>query len=476
MLLYIHVPFCRSKCRYCSFHSEVLPGLEPLAEQPGAGRLAQGEALDPFRLDSSSSSVRAMAMAHLGGSAGLSTAPLKPVCGQEMQDWLDTLLLEIALWGDRLHRPEIRTVFFGGGTPSLVPPSILGTILNRVRRAFRLDPKAEISMEANPESINRATARAYGRAGVNRISLGVQALDDELLSFMGRPHSVKDALRAYQALRDAKFHNVGLDLIWGLPGQSARAWQAQLREVIRLRPDHLSCYGLTLEEGTPMAAMHAAGLMELPGEREQASMYINGSELLEEAGFLHYEVSNFARMGYLCRHNLGYWDGEDYLGLGPAATSTIQGKRWTNPRDRGQWRNLVNSGLFSPDTEELSLQDRVLELIMLRLRTTRGMRVKAYRELTGRDFLRDNKPLIHALHRNGLIRIQNGYMRLTRNGLLVSNSILEHFFESTKAHLENWASPQDAPLEAPQDATRTASPARLEAESLPGFEEPEYWE
>ena len=180
------------------------------------------------------------------------------------------------------------------------------------------------------------------------------------------------------------------------------------------------------------ACLKASGLEEFKVELGQARFY---QRLLEEAGLLQYEISNFSRMGYQCRHNMGYWEGEDYLGLGPGATSTLGGRRWTNAADLAAWAEAVRRHAVAADAEELTLTDRVLELIMLRLRTARGLRVKAYRELTGRDLLRDHKDLIHALHRHGLIRIRNGYLWLTRNGMLVSNSILERFFDCARERL-----------------------------------------
>ncbi|HJB64894.1 MAG TPA: radical SAM family heme chaperone HemW [Candidatus Mailhella merdavium] len=390
MLLYIHVPFCRSRCRYCSFYSEAV-----------------------------------------GGEGLLDAA------SERMQLWMDNVVMEMAQWADRLGRPAIRTVYFGGGTPSLLPPSIIGTILSKAARCFKLEGAAEISMEANPESISKATASQYLREGINRVSLGAQSLNDMDLAVLGRVHCAADVTRAVYALRDAHFHNIGLDLMWGLPGQTSHQWKKQLKEVARLRPEHLSCYGLTLEEGTPMLELCRSGaLLPLPDERESARMYVQGAELLEELGYLQYEISNFARMGYLCRHNMGYWEGEDYLGLGPSATSTIGGRRWTNPADLNRWARQVKRHSTGSAAETLELSDRVLELIMLRLRTTRGLRVKAYRELTGRDFLRDHKQLVHALHRHGLVRIKDGYLRLTRNGMLVSNSILERFFEASREALQ----------------------------------------
>ena len=385
MLVYVHVPVCRRKCRYCSFHSEVLP------------------------------------------SAG---------SGNKVRRYTDTLFMEIAQAGDRLGGQKVSSIFFGGGTPSLLPARTVGHILEKIHRAFKVDRKAEISMEANPESLKSSMiAREYLRAGVNRMSLGVQSLDDAMLQMLGRPHTVREAVAAYSAVRTAGFANVSMDLIWGLPGQSVRAWMQQIGEMLRLQPDHLSCYNLTLEEGTPMSADYDEGLFQLPPERDQATMFVNGAEILEEAGVMQYEVSNFARMGFQCRHNLGYWEGEEYIGFGPSATSTVASRRWTNPLSHAAWERQVQAGRLPEEIEDIDPVNRVLELIMLRLRTTRGMRVKAYKELTGRSFFEDNQKLIHALHKNGLIRIRDGYLRLTRNGMLVSNSILGAFFDSSREHL-----------------------------------------
>lgn len=382
MLLYFHVPFCRRKCRYCAFHSVEARGHAPL------------------------------------------------------QGYVETLLREMALWADRLGPVPVSTIFFGGGTPSLLPARTVGAILDRAARHFRIEPGAEISLEANPESLlQRGQAAGLASAGINRLSMGVQSLDDTMLALLGRPHRARDAVNAYRTARNAGFTNVGLDFIWGLPGQRASQWIAQLREVLQLKPDHLSCYGLTLEPGTPLADDCDAGRLELPPEREQSIMFMRGAELLEEAGYIHYEISNFARMGFQCRHNLGYWEGEEYLGLGPSATSTLAGLRWTNPADGEEWASQIARNAIAQDAERLDTATRVLELIMLRLRTARGLRVKAYRELTGRHFLRDHRSLVHLLHKSGLIRIRDGYLRLTRNGMLVSNAILERFFEGTEAAL-----------------------------------------
>lgn len=379
MLLYIHVPFCRAKCRYCAFYSVPLSGPDAL------------------------------------------------------RAYTETLLSEIALWGDRMERTPVETIFFGGGTPSLLPSSMLRAVLDRIRETFAVSPDTEISMEANPESF-LALGYAYeaAAAGINRLSLGVQSLLEESLSALGRPHGKKEALAAFELARAARFKSVSLDLIWGLPGQRRRDWLRELAEAVSLMPDHLSCYSLTLEDGTPMADAAAMGLIALPEEKELAAMYMEGAAYLEEAGYLQYEISNFARMGFQCRHNLGYWEGADYLGLGPGATSTMRSARWTNPADLAAWRRLVAEKASAPAPETLTPEIRLMETVMLRLRTTRGLRLKAYRDLTGRDFTQDHKSLVHLLHRQGLLRILNGYARLTRNGMLVSNAILEHLFDAMR--------------------------------------------
>lgn len=417
MLLYIHVPFCRRKCRYCAFYSE------PLSRSPGE----EG--------------------------------------GLRLRAYQEALMLETARWGDRLGKVNVETVFFGGGTPSLLPAKSIGAVLNRVQRSFHLLPDAEITLEANPESLStRAQVREYLSAGVNRISIGVQSLDDRQLEMLGRPHRAAEAVRAYYAAREAYCGNINLDFIWGLPGQKVRQWLELIKQVRELRPEHVSAYGLTLEEGTPLAEDCACGRLAVPPERDQALMYMQGSELLEEKGIVQYEVSNYARMGYQCRHNLGYWEGAEYLGLGPAAVSTVGGRRWTNPSDFSLWGRAVTRNELGLNPEEPDLRTRALELVMLRLRTTRGLRLKAYKDITGRDFMTDHQRLVAALHKNKLVRVLNGYLRLTRSGMLVSNSILSNLFEAIKKTVRPEepavAGPEPIPLKA--DAALRAPDTREE--------------
>lgn len=310
--------------------------------------------------------------------------------------------------------------------------------------------------EANPESLRgRDSVPNYLNAGVNRLSIGIQSLDETMLRTLGRPAPrPRQPARGFCSARGGlRQSQRGSDV--GLAGQSVRQWLQTLKDVVRMEPNHISAYGLTLEPGTPLELDCEEGRLMLPPERDQNIMFMEGAAFLEERGYLHYEISNFARMGFQCRHNLGYWEGADYLGLGPSATSTILGRRWTNPASQKAWEAKTRQGCLGEDAEKLTPTVRVLELIMLRLRTARGLRVKAYRELTGRDFLRDHQRLIQALHENGLIRIRHGYLRLTRSGMLVSNSILANLFERTedalKRPLPSGAAPLPASLTAAED-------------------------
>lgn len=417
MLLYIHVPFCRAKCRYCAFYSE------PLNNEPG-----------------------------LGGALRL-------------RAFTDALFMEIALWGDRLGRRDVSSVFFGGGTPSILPAKTMATIMDRLRRTFRILPDAEITMEANPESFTeRITVREYRRMGFNRLSLGFQSLNDSHLELLGRPHRGMEAHAAFNLARDAGFSNINVDLIWGLPGQKISQWLQLIKVIREMQPEHVSAYGLTLEPGTPIAQDVETGRLRMPEERDLTLMYTEGSALLEEKGLMQYEISNYARIGYHCKHNSGYWEGQDYLGLGPSATSTIEGHRWTNPASFSDWGRDVTRRRVGLQAERLSPRERLEELIMLRLRTVRGLRLKDFQTLAGEDLVNANPKLFQALHQSKFIRIISGHLRLTRKGMLVSNSILSALFETLEnRNLEVVAEPA---LPEPKKISPAALAASLGRESL----------
>ncbi|MDQ7830929.1 MAG: radical SAM family heme chaperone HemW [Desulfovibrionaceae bacterium] len=368
--LYVHVPFCRAKCAYCGFFSQPMD----------------------------------MAL---------------------LEDFVPALCREIRFHAARHAKAAIETLYFGGGTPSLLPPWALSRIMKELHQGFRFDPGMECTFEANPDSaLDGAYLRQLLDYGVNRLSIGVQSLSDETLFLLGRPHDAATARAAYFAARQAGFANIGLDFLWGLPGQRLSQWLATLTAAVRLSPEHLSCYGLTLEPGTPLAARIGSGELVQPPEAEQAEMFVRGGQFLESEGYLHYEISNFARMGYVSRHNSGYWEGRDYLGLGPSAVSTMAGRRWENPRDLARYVALSKKGGFGAGAKALTPDELVREMVMLSLRTTTGLDLAAYRARSGRDFLKDNAGLVQALRQNELVRISSGRLRLTKNGLLVSNVIL----------------------------------------------------
>ncbi|QJB55811.1 radical SAM family heme chaperone HemW [Pseudodesulfovibrio sp. zrk46] len=372
ILLYIHVPFCQSRCHYCNFHSQAF--------------------------------------------------------NQVTFAWYHKLLLqEIALWGKRLKKPKLATIYFGGGTPSLIPLQQLDHIMKAINKHFKMTDNMEVTLEANPDSAQDVSYfRALISMGFNRLSLGMQSMNDVDLNTMGRPHNASMTLSSFNEARRAGFGNIGVDLIWGLPGQRLKGWIDQLAAVANLRPEHISAYNLTLEENTVMHKMCSeGGDFPLPSEKEQGRMFIYGAEYLESMGYLHYEVSNFARMGFMSVHNSGYWDGTDYLGLGPSAVSTIGKRRFNNPRYMDEYDAYVRGGLVGNDFEELTDADLLAEMVMLSLRTSRGLDLNEYKKRTGHDLIKRKQTLITALHRENLVRISHGFLRLTKNGMLVSNVIIQ---------------------------------------------------
>ena len=271
--LYIHVPFCRSKCQYCDFYS-----------------LACKE-------------------------------------DKLMDGYLDAVCDHVKEAGALAPGYKVDTIYFGGGTPSFFGADGMATILTTIRRNFDVDNNAEITFEANPDSISDKLLHRLRAEGFNRVSLGIQSDDDEMLKKLGRPHTYSQAVMAYQRIRKAGFRNVSVDLMYGLPGQSLMDWQETLDNVLRLLPEHISCYGLKVEEGTPLYEIQDT--INLPDDDLQADMYLAAADLLRSRGYRQYEISNFCRKGLYSKHNMKYWTGGEYLGFGPSASSDFAGKRFT---------------------------------------------------------------------------------------------------------------------------------------------------
>ena len=318
---------------------------------------------------------------------------------------------------------RVDTIYFGGGTPSFFGADGMATILTAIRRSFDVDNNAEITFEANPDSVSDSLLRRLRAEGFNRVSLGVQCDDDEILKKLGRPHTYAQAVTAYQRIRKAGYRNVSIDLMYGLPGQTLRAWQETLENVLQLMPEHVSCYGLKVEEGTPL--YDYKDFSKLPDDDTQADMYLAAVELLKSRGFRQYEISNFARKGLYSRHNMKYWTGGEYLGFGPSASSDFAGKRFTLARNlEGYISGIKTGGEVMEDVQEIPLRERAGEYLMLRLRTANGINAEEYEKL----FLLPFAPLEEVLEKHHAYyytqRSDDGRWNLTPKGYLVSNTII----------------------------------------------------
>ena len=373
--IYLHIPFCKSKCAYCDFYS--LP-----CREGDMGRYC------------------AALKAHLR-----ETAP-------------------------QARGRVVDTVYLGGGTPSLLGGRAIAGLLGTVRRLYRLSRDCEITMEANPDSVTEALLRTVRRAGVNRLSLGVQCADDSILRTLRRPHTFAQAKEAVSMARRAGFENLSLDLIYGLPGQTPEGWQETVEQVLALAPEHLSCYGLQLEEGTWLCDHQ--GEFTIPDDDQQADLYLWTVERLARAGYAQYEISNFAKPGRASRHNLRYWRMEEYIGFGPGAHSDFGGRRYSFVRDLDAYLTGVEQGgALVDEDQEISLAERCNEYVMLSLRTAEGMDLDRY----SRRFHMDPRPLeerFRGYALRGLAAREGEHWHLTPEGFLLSNTLIVELLEARR--------------------------------------------
>jgi len=374
--LYIHIPFCLAKCAYCGFYSSTDRSLIP------AFRSAIRREMDLYR---------------------------------EWAACFDTL-------------------YIGGGTPSVMPESDLEGLIVDIRAAFAIATGAEIAVEANPADITERLLASLRRSGVNRINIGVQSFDDGILAFLGRRHNQKQAEAAIPAARRAGIEHIGIDLIYGIPGgvpgqggvpdRGMDVWLSTLRTAVALNPDHISCYQLTLEERTPLAERSGRGEIILPEESLQADFFHNTSAFLEANGYLHYEVSNFARPGRESRHNRKYWNHVPYLGLGPAAHSFSGRERRWNHRSVDAYIGALKAGREPVDSRERLSDDQLrLEGLFLGFRTRRGICLETFKTRYGMDLLAEKKEMIERLSRGGIVEIRDGFLRPTPSGMAVADSL-----------------------------------------------------
>jgi len=365
--LYIHIPFCLSKCHYCDFYS----------------------------------------------LTSISAVP----------DFLDTLFKEMEMYRNRFN--PFDTVYIGGGTPSLLSPQQLESILISVQKNFDLISTPEITVETNPADLDQSSLELMREIGINRINIGVQSFDEKILNFLGRRHSVKQAISAVEASRKAGFHNIGLDLIYGVPEQDIESWLGTLKQAVAFSPEHISCYQLTLESKTPLGMRCQAGEFSLPGEELQYEFFMNTTEFLEDAGYIHYEVSNFAlETEYTSRHNQKYWDHSPYLGLGPAAHSFQYNRRWWNHHSLDRYLAAINAGnLPTEETEILTMEQLRLEALYLGLRTKEGVCLQDLKNRYDYDLFTEKKEILDKLQEEGFISIRDGYLFPTKTGLAVADSL-----------------------------------------------------
>ena len=370
LAIYIHVPFCVRKCAYCDFASF-------------AGRQDVWE------------------------------------------HYFEALLGEIDSWKDKLRTCEVRSVFFGGGTPSLVPAHHIAGVLERLRQYTMLAPDCEITIEANPGTLAPEKLRAYRAAGVNRISIGVQSFDAELLRLLGRIHTPEEAEEAVFMAREAGFGNISIDLMYALPGQSMDQWKETLAKAVSLPLQHISAYSLIVEEGTQMQRWVEAGTLAVPDDDTVNEMQRMAVDFLQKHGFARYEVSNYAHPDFESRHNMTYWLGGDYLGLGSAAHSLVENERFANPPELERY--LAGERMLGREVR--SLQDRKEEALMLETRMVRGLDLAAWQSRFGEDILRTRKKEIQKMMNYGLIEVSGGFLRLTPAGLELQDSVVLELME-----------------------------------------------
>jgi oxygen-independent coproporphyrinogen-3 oxidase len=367
--LYFHIPFCLKKCDYCDFCSF-----------PGVGE-------------------------------------------EQSSLYVSALITEMEGYAERAKGTAFDTMFFGGGTPTLLAEGELSRILDAAYRLFTIENGAEVTAEANPATASKEKLVAMRRMGINRISVGVQSFSDAELSVLGRVHSADDARRFLSTASASGFDNINVDLMYGIPGQTSESWRRTLEETVRLSPSHISAYSLILEEGTPLAEKKDA--LFFPDEEEEDAFDLYLKETLSQNGYRHYEISNYAKEGRECKHNLHYWRNEPYLGFGVSAYSFFDGKRYGNGRSFSAYLDDPRGQIA--DCERIESEGLAYEWLMLRFRLAEGVPLAAYREGFGIDLLARYADRVKKYEALGLMRTTSTHLCLTEKGMRLSNAILVDF-------------------------------------------------
>ena len=366
--LYVHIPFCVRKCQYCDF---------------------------------------------LSGPSD-----------EETKDrYIEALLKEIRA-AEHTEDYEIVSVFIGGGTPSALKAEAIASIMRTLQEQFFFCEDAEVTIEANPGTVDLEKLTIYRNVGINRLSLGLQSTDAEELKLLGRIHSYEEFLKSYEWAREAGFSNINIDLMFAIPGQTGEAWRQHLYQVAELNPEHISAYSLIIEEGTPFAEQN----LDLPDEDTEYQMYEDTAEILERYGYRQYEISNYAKQGYMCRHNAGYWQRREYLGFGLGASSLYRGMRFSNTRRMQEYlKESRNSDQIRKDVTVLSRNERIEEFMFLGLRMTEGISEKKFEENLDVRLMDVYGDILQKYEETGFMEHIETKWRLTRKGIHVSNHILADF-------------------------------------------------
>ena len=369
--LYIHVPYCVRKCLYCGFYS----------------------------------------------------TPYSP---RKADDFIAALKIEAEQIRKDIINGCMGSIYIGGGTPTVLSREQLGQVIADMRRCFTFDDDAEVTVEANPNTLSSGYLSFLLEQGVNRLSLGIQSFSDKALSVLGRLHNAREAVDAFRRARISGFKNIGIDLIFGIPGQNATEWQKTIDAAIALRPEHISAYNLSLDEGSQFTRLEKMGEIVLPEDEIVAEMYEHAVQSLSRAGYCRYEISNFALSGFACRHNLNYWERGEYLGLGPGSSSFLAGTRYDNIADCDEYARRLCNGLPARQSEEIVRADlAATETLMLGLRTVQGVDLLRFRREHGTDLLNHLREGIGSLTAAGLILIMDERLRLTDRGFLLSDEVLK---------------------------------------------------
>lgn len=372
--LYIHIPFCASKCGYCDFLSFAAPE-------------------------------------------------------RSYREYMDKLIEEIYGQSVNFEGYCVTTVFVGGGTPSIMPGYLMEELFAVLLECFTVEPDAEITIEANPGTLTMEKLEIYRQSGINRLSIGLQSADDQELGRLGRIHSYDDFLKSYQRARQAGFDNINVDLMSALPGQDLHSWKTTLRKVMMLKPEHISAYSLIIEEGTPFFQQYGQDRSAFPDEDLDREMYYLTGELAAAQGYQRYEISNYAKPGRECRHNTGYWTGVEYLGLGLGASSYTFGFRYKNTGNYQEYLSLDLSegGAAARDIHQLTLEERMEEFMFLGLRMMCGVSGSEFLGRFGQNMWNVYGTVFSKLEKQGLIEINAPVVRLTGRGIDVSNVVLSEF-------------------------------------------------